>query len=228
MNGESDDILWELLLKAAVIENSLNEIKDYPSDEEINKLILPDRYELKMHRVIKKVKYKKRAISTLKIVRKAIAFASIILGISFAFLLQFEEVRASCHNTIIQIYEKYIQFDFHSDITSQGSAVNIEYVPDGFEEIYRTESLLKTSIEYQNQEGGIILLQYSTKKQALQIDNEHYKIKDVTFDEVNGKFFESIDEKSYNYMVWDINGTHYFIMSSLEEDEIIKIAKNLK
>ncbi|MCI9536613.1 MAG: hypothetical protein HFG53_17845 [Lachnospiraceae bacterium] len=45
MYKDLEDELWESLLKAAVIENSQNEIKDCPSEQEINRIVLPEHYE---------------------------------------------------------------------------------------------------------------------------------------------------------------------------------------
>lgn len=52
MKDNFNDI-WEAMLKAAVLENSYNLVKDYPSVEEINKMKLPRQYEMKMHKVIR-------------------------------------------------------------------------------------------------------------------------------------------------------------------------------
>jgi len=54
MYNEFEDEIWESFLKAAVIENSLNEIKDYPSEQEINGISLPVHYDLRMRKVIKR------------------------------------------------------------------------------------------------------------------------------------------------------------------------------
>ena len=52
MYNNLNDEIWESLLKAAVEENCLNQIKDYPPIDEINKIILPKHYDLIMRRLI--------------------------------------------------------------------------------------------------------------------------------------------------------------------------------
>ncbi len=47
-------------------------------------------------------------------------------------LLHFDDVRAACHNVISRIYEKYILFDFYSDLDSEITPVRLEYIPEDF------------------------------------------------------------------------------------------------
>ena len=47
MINDFENEIWESLLRAAVIKNSLDELEDYPS-EEIEKTVLPDHYDQKM------------------------------------------------------------------------------------------------------------------------------------------------------------------------------------
>ena len=53
MNKEFEDEIWESFLKAAVIENSQNENRDYPSEQELKKIHIPEHYDLKIRRLIK-------------------------------------------------------------------------------------------------------------------------------------------------------------------------------
>ena len=65
MKDNFNDI-WEAMLKAAVLENSYNLVKDYPSVEEINKMKLPRQYEMKMHKVIRHYQKNLRVKSSIK------------------------------------------------------------------------------------------------------------------------------------------------------------------
>ena len=114
MYNEFEDEIWESFLKAAVIENSLNEIKDYPSEQEINGISLPVHYDLRMRKVIKRYRFRKNIKISLRYGRKIASIILLILGISFTAMLFSEDVRAACRNVIVNIYEKYIQFDYVS------------------------------------------------------------------------------------------------------------------
>ena len=52
MQDDFNDI-WEAMLKAAVLENTYNQMKDYPSIEEIDEIGLPMQYDMKMRKVIR-------------------------------------------------------------------------------------------------------------------------------------------------------------------------------
>lgn len=93
MYNEFEDEIWESFLKAAVIENSLNEIKDYPSEQEINGISLPVHYDLRMRKVIKRYRFRKNIKISLRYGRKIASIILLILGISFTAMLFSEDVR---------------------------------------------------------------------------------------------------------------------------------------
>lgn len=70
MKDNFNDI-WEAMLKAAVLENSYNLVKDYSSVEEINKMKLPRQYEMKMHKVIRHYQKKNKSNKIHKICRQS-------------------------------------------------------------------------------------------------------------------------------------------------------------
>lgn len=108
MYNEFKDEIWESLLKVAVIESSLEEIKDYASEKEVNRIVLPEQYDLKMRKLIKHYRYRKIAKLSLHYGKKIASLILLILGIHFTVLLSFKEVRTSCQNVMIHIYEKFI------------------------------------------------------------------------------------------------------------------------
>ena len=94
--------IWESLLKAAVIKNSLDELENY-SPEEISKTTLPAHYDQKMQRLVQRLHYKNAIRNSLFYVKKIVVLLFILMGISFLFLLHFDEVRATCHDVILSL-----------------------------------------------------------------------------------------------------------------------------
>ncbi len=131
MYQDLDDEIWESLLKAAVIANSQNEIKDYPPEQEINRIVLPEHYELRMRRILKYCRYRKHIKLSLRYGKKIASVIFLIMGISFSLLLSFDEVRAACQKVIIEIYERYIRYSYTSDLSLEDSLVSFGYVPTG-------------------------------------------------------------------------------------------------
>ena len=132
MYKDLENEIWESLLKAAVIENSLNEIKDYPLEQEINRIVLPEHYKLRMRRMLKHYRYRKYAKLSLRYGKKIASVILLIMGFSFTLLLSFAEVRAACESVIIEIYDRYIRYSYTSDLSLENSPIHFGYVPEGY------------------------------------------------------------------------------------------------
>lgn len=227
MESEFDDEIFEALLKAAVIQNSLKELETYPSEEELDKITISDACDRKIRRMIKKYWFKNRLIKGLKVTQRVASFIAIIMGVSFIALLQFKEVRAACYNIIVQITEKYVQFDYHSVKDKYNYKLNLNYIPDGYYETERSETETDCSLIYKNSIGDYIAIYYAIET-SNNIDNEHYIITDITINGNHGKYFSSTDSRFNNVLTWYTDKGYFLIESSLDKDELIKIAKNIK
>lgn len=228
MTNDFDNGIWESLLKAAVIKNSLNELENYPP-EEVDKEVLPNHYDFKMKRVVKQLRFQELAKNALKYSKKIASIIIFIISMSFAILLQFEEVRAACQTVITSICEKYIEFSFTKDSAETITVITLDYIPDGFQltETHSTE--LRYYVTYSNSEGDIICLQTSNKKHIYQIDTEHYDLCELKLDRTIGYFFKSKDSSFENYLYWNIDENYYILQTTLtDESEIKKIAENVK
>lgn len=228
MNKEFEDEIWESFLKAAVIENSQNEIRDFPSEQELNNLVIPERYDLKMRWLIKHYRYRKNIAESLRYGKKIASIIILIMGMSFAGLLSFEEVRAACYNVIIHIYEKYVQFDFISNSSDTIENLECTYLPEGY---YLSESIedeYRLLLTYTNDSDDIIELIVSFQNASTYVDNEHYIMSDIQINGVDGKFFESTDVGFQNSLTWHTEQGDFILSSSLEKEIMVKIAENIK
>lgn len=224
MNREFEQDIWEIILKAAVVENSLNESKKYPSIEEINRIELPKHYDVKMRNLIKHYVYRKKLSNAFNVGRKIASIAIIIMGISFTFLLQYSEVRAACQNVIVKIYEQYIRFSHNYDITEKQTILKFGYIPEGFKLYDEANNF----VIYKKANGESFTLYYYSQKYEAYIDNEHYSLSNVNINGHKGIYFESEDKSFENVLLWDTPSNYYVLYSSLPKEEIIKIAVNLK
>ena len=114
---ELQDELFESLLKAAVIENAIEEMDEWIDDETIVKGIeVPKSYDdrvMKTYRkMIKKQTMKKWSNRSKKI---AVILLTVISGV-FGLLLQSDKVRAACYQVIVEFCDKYVGFDFNSGL----------------------------------------------------------------------------------------------------------------
>ena len=229
MNKEIGNDIWEVLLKSAVIEIGLNELEGYPSESEINQIIIPEQYDRKMLKLIRGYKNRGIRVIVLKNLKIAVMVFIILLGLSFALLLQFEEVRAACKKVIMQFYEKYIQVEYTEDLSAKEVDVEMEYIPEGFVATEKVSNNWRISLQYENSVGDMVYLIFSKQMHTLHIDVEHYGIEDIQVTEnAKGQFFESFDKQFSNYIVYDDEEGYYVLESTLPKDEMIKIAKNIK
>lgn len=59
-------------------------------------------------------------------------------------------------------------------------------------------------------------------------DHEHYDICDVEIDRYSGQFFRSTDERFPSMLYWQAETSYCYLQAPLPEEEMIKIAKNIK
>ena len=219
--------IWESLLKAAVIKNSLDELENY-SPEEISKTTLPANYDQKMQRLVQRLHYKNAIRNSLFYVKKIVVLLFILMGISFLFLLHFDEVRATCHDVITYIYEKYILFQHEADLGEELTSVKLGYIPEGFSLSEETLSESGYDAVYSNSQGDMLFFESTPYKHISQADNEHYDIYEVKIGHYTGQFFNSTDERFPNILYWQNETEYYCLEAPLPEDEIKKIAENIK
>lgn len=228
MGREDNNDIWDSLLKLAAVEYGNRQLEQYPSEEEMQKVILPDGYDKKMRRWINRYSAKVNIISILKPLRKIAAAACIVLGVGFAILLQFDEVRAACKEVIVQIYEKYIEFNYQSSGGEQLGDLQINYIPTGYYEAERTVRKLMTSVEYRSEDNEQIIITYSLEELVHQIDNEHYLVSEESDNEMSLTFFEATENGWDNYLLWQREDGYFSIKASLSKGEMKKIAENIK
>ena len=179
MYQDLEDEIWESLLKAAVIENSQNEIKDYPPEQEISRIVLPEHYELRMRRILKYCRYRNHIKLSLRYGKKIASVIFLIMGVSFSLFLSFDEVRAACEAVIIEIYDRYIRYSYTSDLSLENTPISFGYVPEGYSMVEASFNGIDSFITYQNAHDDSIMLGFDVQKFTVLIDNEHYTISNV-------------------------------------------------
>ena len=223
---ELQDELFESLLKAAVIENALEEMDEWIDDETIVKEIeVPKSYDDRVmktyHKMIKKQTVKKWNNYSKKV---AIIFLVVVSGV-FGLLLQSDKVRAACYQVIVEFCDKYVGFDFNS-FSESPKKITVGYIPEGYVEIENDTDDFRTSIIYQNQWKNEIELKYFFRSPNVTIDNEHYTI--ITYENDTKYFFSSQDENFPNILLWYDDTGCYMLQAQLEKEELFKIEKNIK
>ena len=150
-NGLNDE-WFEVLLKAAVIQNSMNEIEPYPPQEEIDNLQISDACDYKIRKMIKRFWRRQWFSKVQRITKKIVAVIFITVGVSFIALLQFNEVRAACYDILVRFTSRYIEIDYNAP-DEELEPFNIGYVPEGFYKVEESNSDSMYHIAYENENG---------------------------------------------------------------------------
>lgn len=222
---ELQDELFESLLKAAVIENALEEIDEWIDDKTIVKETeVPKSYDDAVmktyHKMVKKQTVKKWNNYSKKV---AIIFLVVVSGV-FGLLLQSDKVRAACYQVIVEFCDKYVGFDFNS-FSESPEKITVGYMPEGYVEIENKTDDFKVFILYQNEMKKEIVLQYFFHSPNITIDNEHYII--TTYDNNSKYFFLSQDENFPNVLLWYDNTGCYMIEGDISKEELFKMQKSI-
>ncbi len=229
MNDEIEHDIWEAILNAAVEEYTLEIIKDYLSDNEISQIDLPSHYQLKMYRFITQYRLKKNAKIVIQQSKKIAIIVLLIMGIMFTYLLQFDNVRAACKNVIISVYEKFVRFDFFSSNNSLNDQnLNVEFIPDSYHLKESDSNNRKIYLKYENLEGKVIELTFYFQSRVFQLDNEKHTVTDIWIHNDNGQFFDANDNISNNYLIWSTDKGSFVLSACLDQQQMIKIAENIK
>lgn len=229
MNDEAVNDIWETVLKVAVEEYTLEMNKEYLFDDEINHIALPTNYKLKMYKFILQYRLKRNLKIILKQSRKIASIILLIMGITFIYLLQFDNVRAACKNVIINVYEKFIRLDFISSTDDlNDEKLNVKFIPDSYQLKELNSGNRKTYLKYEDTEGKVIELTCYFQSRAFQLDNEKHTVRYVQINNDKGQFFEANDKISNNYLVWHTDRGSFVLSACLEQQQMIKIAENIK
>lgn len=225
MKNGCNDEWFEVLLKAAVIQNSMNEIECYPPQKEIDKLPISDSCNHTIRRMIKRFRRRQWFGKVQRITKKTAAVLFITLGISFIALLQFKEVRAACRDILVRITSRYMEFDYNvSD--EEPEPFNIGYIPEGFYKVEESKQGIY-SVRYENEnEENLIVRQL--KNGNVKLDNEHHDITDITVNGLPGQYFAATDEGFRNILIWYDDRSLFIVKSTLDKDEILKVAESIK
>lgn len=104
--------------------------------------------------------------------------------------------------------------------------VEVGYVPEGFE-LVNDEMLMEgyRVIGYQNLGcEKIILTLAKTDLYAYNVDNENFEAKEVKVNEHQAYMF---NDNGQNIILWQVGDSTFQITGDIEDDELVKIAKNV-
>nr|WP_228846453.1 DUF4367 domain-containing protein [Clostridioides sp. ES-S-0173-01] len=208
-----------------------------PPDEELNH-VFSKRFERKMKKLIRQEKrnpFIKYTIIYLK--RVAVVFLIVVTGL-FTITMSVDALRNQFIKIVIEIYEDLTEFIFSKDIQTDKELDFIlkepKYIPKGFKEVEKENTLQGIFIRYENKNGSEIRYRSNQiDSNTVILDTEDAKVTDVMVNDYKAKYIikdNSItifwnDEKNVYTIYFDYDNKNDL---NKYEDDLIDIAKNIK
>lgn len=232
---EMNDSQFEALLKEAVCEYHIEELKAIPSNRELKAAytLSPEFYR-KMDKILTVQKKAMRKYNIIHVLKYA---ATIMLMIGTITLIN-EDVRAKIKEIFFEIFEEYGVMTFNSDGENLISSLEelefeLGYVPDGYELKDEIRTNIMAKLYYTNNEEDDLLIDYylaSNDESNIKTDSKGMRYESITINsKFEGYFRISEDSNKENSLIIYNSDLGFYvnITSILSKDELIKIAENI-
>ncbi|WP_227845783.1 DUF4367 domain-containing protein [Clostridioides sp. ES-S-0145-01] len=208
-----------------------------PPDEELNH-VFSKRFERKMKKLIRQEKrnpFIKYTVIYLK--RVVVVFLIVVTGL-FTITMSVDALRNQFIKIVIEIYEDLTEFIFSKDIQTDKELDFIlkepKYIPKGFKEVEKENTLQGIFIRYENKNSSEIRYRSNQiDSNTVILDTEDAKVTDVMVNDYKAKYI--IKDNSIT-IFWNDEENVYTIYFDYDnkndlnkyEDDLIDIAKNIK
>jgi hypothetical protein len=235
-NKSSEDSMMDAYYKMigeAHIDNIVEELEKDKND--IDKMTVPksldewvDSFERRRKKISNRKKWVKR---TRKLSSRAAVFLVILIACMTAVTMSVDAFRIRFFNFFVADKGNYTEIEKREDVSNQGvpdiEAENffyLSYLPTGYG--FKSYTIVGDSviIQYSSQEE-IIIFNQSKGNANYQIDTEDSDIREVPLGEGSGQL---VLKDNRIMLFWSVNEQSFLIKGAISEQEIIKMAENLK
>lgn len=221
--NDTQDELFDVLLKKAFLESSEKEIAEYEREAKQYASVTPTAKQKKQAR-----RAYRRANPGKSTAAGRIA-ASVILALCLgaASILAVPSVRANLFDTFVKFYDDHVTFKRSEGVKLQG--FHMYYVPEGYHLLNSVE--MKTVCEYffQNEEEEALILSYMlTDSGRISVDNEQRTIEKVEIlDTVSGYSMVPHNPKENTGLLWESGEYTFMLEGHMPVRELIRIARSI-
>ncbi|MGF7060271.1 DUF4367 domain-containing protein [Brassicibacter mesophilus] len=218
------------ILIMAFKEAELIVLENISEKESKEKHIFSNKFKDKMKKLIAYEKRRAR-MKTLYYFKKAVAVLLIVLTVVFASTMSVKAWRVKLFNTIINIFEKFSEVryegvDKSADKIEDNTFYAPKYMPTGFNTEKEDINFFGQLIIYKNKNGEeIVFEQYKLENRKMIMDTEGTELESMNINGFEGYFYSN---KGINNIFWDDGYYGFVISSSINKEEIIKIAESIK
>jgi hypothetical protein len=235
-NKSSEEDMMEAYYKMigeAHIDNIIEELEEDKNN--IDKLIVPksldnwfESFERGRKKEVNRKKWMKRAR---KLSSRAAVFILVLIACMTVVTMSVEAFRIRFFNFFIEENENYTEIEKREDVSNQGvpdieveNFFYLSYLPTGYS--FESYTVVGDSIIIQYSSGEEIIIFNQSKGDAnYQIDTEGADIRGIPVGEGSGKL---LLKDGRSILLWSFDEYSYYIKAHINEEEIIKMAENLK
>ena len=235
---ELNSRLFDTILKAAVEEDFQRELDALPAEGALKKEYEPStELRQKIRKIIKSDHHKVIVKNALRYAKKVAVIIAIIIPISLGSLLSVEASRNIIFNSVFEWKADHVDIYF-KDTSSKQPAQNVDksgsyqpqYLPEGFSEIETVKYGETQRIKYQNKEKVSIVFEQTplAEEGTTTVDTEHSTYKEITINGQKASLFAAKTPNDKTYILWQNGKTNFLLNSTIDQQELIKIAENIK
>lgn len=201
-------------------------IDNLPNEEDLSHNF-SKKFKSKMSRLLKEEKRSPFFNKFVNYGRRVAIICLIAISVIFASAMTIEAYRERFFDKVIEILENYTSITFHTDedvIVEDLVPRAPEYVPEGFS-VYEEETYTSAYVvRYKNEEDVEIFYEQSTARGQIMLDTESIEAEYVKID--NQKVM-TYSNKGFNQLYWDDKLYTYYIISSIDMDELLIMAESI-
>lgn len=187
------------------------------------------RFKWKMKALLK---YEGRTPSTRQFVHRmkiAATMLLVTLSLTFGTIMSVEAYRVPFFEFLTQVWEELTSIIIHSDSNADHDTLLLlspTYIPEGYTILEQISNEYKNSIIYYNESGAeIYYLQKLSSQSEFIFDSEGTDPKEITIGTHKGYI---ITNKGITQIYWYDKFNVYSLIGSLDDSELIKMAKSIK
>jgi hypothetical protein len=224
---ERNEQLFDAMLRASItdaFERDMNALPDYDALYAHQPSPALDR---RIDRLIKKSYLRIKAKRFTSRLGKAAAFFCILLTVASVILMSVSATRNAIFNAILKWHEQYTEIRFGE--SSERHFYRPAYLPAGFSEQTFEAGDNYTTIVYKNSNGEKLVLDQQAADTGVNlVDNENTDYSEIQIHGNTGYLFKAKTESDANIVIWEQNGIVLELISTLESDELLRVAESMK
>ena len=232
MNNEISSKIFDLVLADALMESLDIELMEIENDHEYDDYKFSSEFDNKIKKIARSIGKRDRITSCRQIFLRSIVTVAAIMGIVFCGLLTQPDVSAAVQNVIRTIFDKYDKYEYIGEelsVDNFNNNIRLGYVPDGYRLTHGDYLAATVSLVYKNIDENKIMFDYSIADgTSSNYDNEHNTYSSFIINGTEYQYYKSNDKDFYDMLVWYEDGYAFSILAHLSEDELVKIAENIK